>query len=54
MMNATDRKTLTRRILIGIARKRQKPGSGSSQAFLRRRTALMVFPEMGPILDPIR
>lgn len=35
-----------RRILIDIARRRQRPGSGSAPAFLRQRTTRMQFPNL--------
>jgi hypothetical protein len=43
----------TRRILIGIARRHQRPGSGSAPVSLRRRTARMQFPDLGPVLAPL-
>lgn len=39
--------------ILEIARRRQKPGSGSSQAFLRQRTALRAWPDLAPVLQEI-
>jgi hypothetical protein len=36
-----------------MARKRQRPGSGSTAEFLQRRTNLMRFPDLAPILAPL-
>jgi len=36
-----------------LAKKHQRPGSGSSLEFLRRRTATMQFPDLRPVLDPL-
>lgn len=44
---------LVRRRLIDLARRRQRPGSGSPQAFLRRRTALLPVPDLTSILEPL-
>jgi len=43
----------TRRLIIRLAQKRQRPGTGSGQDFLRRRTAVMQFPDLRPVLDPL-
>ena len=43
----------TRHALIAIARRRQRPGSGSSLEFLRRRTAEMQWPDLTPVLQDI-
>lgn len=40
----------TRRLFIRLAQKRQKPGTGSSAAFLRERTTRLVFPDLFGIL----
>ena len=47
-------KTRTRRLLISMARKRQRAGSGSSQEFLLERTTRMQFPDPAAILTPLR
>ncbi len=43
----------TRRLMIRLAQKRQRPGTGSGQDFLLRRTTLMQFPDLRPVLDPL-
>jgi hypothetical protein len=43
----------TRRLLIDLAWKRQKVGSGSEQAFLRQRTTQMQFPDLTAYLAPV-
>ena len=47
-------KRSVRRRLIDLARRRQRPGSGSSPSFLRRRTSLAQFPDLKPVLTGIR
>jgi len=42
-----------RRILIDITRRRIKPGTGSNYEFLRRRTAMIPWPDLRPILKGI-
>jgi hypothetical protein len=42
-----------RRILIDICRRRIKPGTGSAPEFLRRRTAMLPWPDLRPILEGI-
>jgi hypothetical protein len=39
--------------ILAIARRRQKPGTGSSQEFLRRRTAMKQWPDLTEILGEI-
>src|SRR5262245_18737226 len=39
-----------RRLLLDICRRRIKPGTGSSQEFLYRRTAMQLWPDLRPIL----
>lgn len=46
-------KRYVRRQLIDLARRRQRPGSGSPPAFLKRRTALMQVPDLSPILKAL-
>lgn len=43
----------TRRILIAMARKRCRPGAGSSPEFLRKRTSLMRFPVLTHTLSSV-
>ena len=43
----------TRRIMIEQARKRQRPGSSSTLAFLRERTCRIPWPDLGPTLGDI-
>jgi hypothetical protein len=42
-----------RKILIDLARRHQRPGSGSARAFLLERTARMKFPDLTPVLGSI-
>jgi len=42
-----------RRIMIQMCLRRQKPGTGSSLEFLRRRTAMNPWPDLRPILAGI-
>ncbi len=42
-----------RAVLIEMARRRQRPGSGSGPEFLRERTARMQFPDLRPVLAPV-
>jgi hypothetical protein len=44
---------LQRRILIDIARRRIQPGTGSAPEFLRRRTAMNLWPDLRPVLAGI-
>ena len=43
-----------RRRLIDVARRRQRPGAGSSDSFLQRRTAVVEFPDLRPVLTTLR
>ena len=43
-----------RQLLIRIAHRRQRPGSGSSRGFLMRRTVDMKFPDLSPVLGTIQ
>ena len=47
----TPRASQTRQLFIRLAQKRQKPGSGSSAAFLRERTARLIFPDVSGVLS---
>jgi hypothetical protein len=51
---AEDTRSLTRRTIIEIARRHQRPGSGSLSTFLAQRTTQMAWPNLSPILTPIR
>jgi hypothetical protein len=54
MTSAQVVQSLTRRTIIDMALRRQKPGSGSAQIFLKQRTASMQWPDLSPVLAPIR
>jgi hypothetical protein len=43
-----------RRILLEMAVRRQKPGTGSSEEFMRRRTAMHLWPDLRPIFKGLR
>lgn len=43
-----------RKTIIRLAEKHQKPGTGSSLDFLRRRTAVATWPDLTPLLGAIR
>ena len=53
MTAAIDLRTLTRRTIIDMARRRQRPGSGSSHDFLLERTTMTQWPDLTPLLSPI-
>lgn len=42
-----------RRILIDISMRRIRPGAGNSPEFLRRRTAMNIWPDLRPVLQDI-
>ena len=42
-----------RRLLIDLALARSRPGAGSSDAFMHRRTALQTFPDLRNVLQGI-
>jgi len=48
-----NRAQLTRRIIIDIARRRQRPGTGSTRSFLRERTAKMIWPDLSQVLRDV-
>lgn len=48
-----DLPSLPRQVLIEMARRRQRPGTGSDRTFLQQRTARMTFPDLTPILESI-
>lgn len=43
-----------RRLMIDMSLKNGKPGTGSSHEFMRRRTAMIVWPDLRPILKDMR
>ena len=51
---AMDLRRQVRRRLIDVARRRQRPGSGSPDSFLRRRTAVLEFPDLRPVLTTLQ
>jgi len=54
-MNTTpDIRLLTRRTIIDMALRRQRSGTGSGLDFLAERTTLVQWPDLTPILTPIR
>jgi hypothetical protein len=42
-----------RSTFLAMALRRARPGTGSSEEFLRRRTAMRRWPDLSPILEPI-
>ncbi len=52
-MRTQEQARKTRRLLIDIAQRRQRPGSGSSVAFLRSRSARLQWPDLSELLDPL-
>lgn len=48
-----DLRYLTRRTIIDMARRRQRPGAGSGRDFLFTRTAFMPWPDLTPLFGPI-
>lgn len=53
MTTAVDLPVLTRQTIINIARRRQRPGSGSARDFLWERTTMTQWPDLTPVLSPI-
>jgi hypothetical protein len=53
MAATTDVRTLTRRTIIDMARRRQRPGSGSSREFLLERTTMFQWPDLTEVLFPV-
>ncbi|MGQ9625701.1 MAG: hypothetical protein ACUVV0_02200 [Anaerolineae bacterium] len=43
-----------RHMFIELARRRQRPGSGSRPEFLRRRTANIAWPDLSAVLSPLK
>lgn len=54
MQATTDLRRLTRRTIIDIALRRQRPGTGSGLDFLMQRTATVQWPNLTSILSPIQ
>lgn len=53
-MTATvDVRTLTRRTIIDMARRRQRPGAGSTREFLLERTTMLQWPDLTSVLAPL-
>src|SRR5574341_605335 len=48
-----ERARRTRHVLIDIARRRQRPGSGSTVASLRTRSARLQWPDLSNVLDSL-
>lgn len=46
-------KRSVRRRLIDVASRRQRPGAGSSPSYLRKRTTVVQFPDLTPILTSV-
>ena len=42
--------TARRKLLLGMALRRARPGAGSSDVFLRERTAIVSWPDLSEIL----
>lgn len=53
MTTTADVRTLTRRTLIDMAQRRQRPGSGSAREFLLERTTMLQWPDLTPVLSPV-
>jgi hypothetical protein len=53
MQSTQDLRRLTRRTIIDMALRRQRPGSGSGLDFLMQRTIAVRWPDLTPILAPI-
>jgi len=53
-INGMLRSKRCRKLLIEIARRKQRAGTGSSLIFLRERTTQMVWPDLTVIISPIR
>lgn len=53
-MNSTfDLRRLTRRTIIDMALRRQRPGTGSGPDFLMQRTTNVQWPDLSPLLAPV-
>ena len=53
MQVTPDLRRLTRRTIIDMALRRQRPGTGSGLDFLMQRTTSVQWPDLTPILTPI-
>lgn len=53
MESVQDIRQITRRTIIEMARRRQRPGAGSGRDFLFTRTADMKWPDLTPVLASI-
>lgn len=53
MTTTIEAAILTRRTIIDMARRRQRPGSGSARSFLEERTTMTQWPDLTPVLAPI-
>ena len=53
MQSAIPATTFVRRTIIDMALRRQRPGSGSSVAFLTERTTLMTWPDLSTVLTAV-
>ena len=53
MAVTADVRTLTRRTIIDMALRRQRPGTGSTHEFLAERTAMLHWPDLTEVLAPI-
>jgi len=53
MQSTLDLRRLTRRTIIDMALRRQRPGTGSGLDFLRQRTITVQWPDLTLILTPI-
>jgi hypothetical protein len=53
MQTTPDLRRLTRRTIIDMALRRQRPGTGSGLDFLMQRTATVQWPDLTDILSPI-
>lgn len=53
MQTTPDLRRLTRRTIIDMALRRQRPGAGSGLDFLMQRTATVQWPDLTDILSPI-
>lgn len=55
-MNSTASEIISnkRRIMLDLARRHSKPGSGSSLEFLTKRTTVLSWPDLGATLAPLQ
>ena len=50
----SENRIALRKLMISLALRNQKPGSGSSIEFLRKRTTMIAFPNLNNILFPLK